>query len=171
MWSSRALFIVGKEKEIMKKVWLCFITLIMACLIGTGVVCGEGTETDPHHGYSWKSGHVSGHGSLKGHGPGCDAGKKPHRWDTMTDEQKDLYNKIVASFNAETLEVRQQLAVKQLELETLWSQEEVDEARVEKLSNEVADLKARLWKMHDQYVLKCRKTFGAKGWDCPGHAW
>jgi len=155
----------------MQRIWLCLVIAMVALSVGTGMTWGEATETDPHHGYFWKSGHGSGYGSMMGHGHGCGVGKKPHRWDTMTDEQKDLYNKIVASFNVETLEVRQQLAVKQLELETLWSQEEVDEARVEKLSNEVADLKARLWKMHDQYVVKCRKSFGAKGWDCPGHAW
>jgi hypothetical protein len=108
---------------------------------------------------------------MMGHGHGWQMGKKPHGWDTMTSEQKNLYNAIAANFSAEALETRQQLAVRQLELKSLWMQPEVDEERVEKLSNEVADLKAQLWKMHDKYVMKCRKDFGAKGWECPGHAW
>jgi len=157
----------------MKKLFAFLMGIIMAVSVATGPVWGETKEAepDPHHGYYWKSGHGSGHGHMMGHGHGRAFGKKPHGWNSMTAEQKDLWNTIVASFNTETLEVRQQLAVRQIELQTLWSQPDVDEARVEKLSNEVADLKARLWKMHDKYVVKCRKAFGEKGWDCPGHGW
>jgi len=155
----------------MRRICLYVMVVLMALAVGAGLVWGEPTKTDPHHGSCWKSGHGLGHGSMMGHGHGCGVGKKPHGWDTMTEEQKDLYQKISASFNAEALEIRQQLAVRQLELQMLWSQAEVDEARVEKLSNETADLKAQLWKLHDKYVVKCRNAFGAKGWDCPGHGW
>ncbi|GAH59806.1 unnamed protein product, partial [marine sediment metagenome] len=34
---------------------------------------------------------------------------------------------------------------KEIELQTLWVQTNVDKARVEKLSNEVADLRAKLF--------------------------
>jgi Spy/CpxP family protein refolding chaperone len=142
---------------------------------GSGHGHGHGHKSGHGSGHGCMYGHGSGHGyhhgSMMGHGRGCGGGKKPHGWADMTTEQKDLWRGIVASFNKDTLEVRQQLAVRQIELQTLWSQKDVDEARVEKLSDEVADLKARLWKNHDKYVMECRKAFGDKGWECPGHGW
>ena len=159
----------------MKKIYVLMMVVATTLSFATAPVWAEknDTEIDPHHGYyhgsCWKSGHGWGHGKMMGHGHGGVHMARPHGWKDMTDEQKNLWKDIVASFNTETLEVRKQLAVRKIELQTLWSQPEVDEARVEKLFNEVADLKAELWKTHDKYVLKCRKTFGEKGWECPGH--
>jgi zinc resistance-associated protein len=68
----------------------------------------------------------------------------------------------------DTLELRKQLAAKQMELQTLWAQPNVDQAAVEKLSNEVAEVRAQLWKKRDQYLMQCRKALGAQGWCCPG---
>jgi Spy/CpxP family protein refolding chaperone len=68
----------------------------------------------------------------------------------------------------ETLDLRKQLVTKQLELETMWDQPDVDQKKIEKLSDEVGDLQAELGKKHDKYLLKCRKDFGDKGWSCPG---
>jgi Spy/CpxP family protein refolding chaperone len=157
----------------MKKAYVLMLVAAMAVFIAVLPVLGEKGpgETDPHHGACWKSGHGWGHGDMMGKGHGEGHGKRPHGWRDMTAEQKTLWKEFEASFNTETLELRQQLAVRKIELQTLWSQPDVDEARVEKLSSEVADLKAQLWKMHDKYVLKCRKAFGEKGWDCPGHGW
>jgi hypothetical protein len=89
----------------------------------------------------------------------------------MTPEKKQLWEKMSAAFKLETMEIRKHLGTRQIELETLWAQPEVDQTRIEKLSEEVANFKAELWKKHDKYVLQCRKEFGDRGWECPGHGW
>ena len=154
----------------MKRIYGIIMTVVAVGLVAYSPVWGEkASGTDPHHGCMWRHGHGSGHGYMMGHGHGGSVAKKPHDWHHMTTEQKDLWKGMVATFNLETLEIRQQLAVRKIELQTLWSQEDLDEGRIEKLSGEVADLKAQLWKIHDRYVVKCRTTFGEKGWECPGH--
>jgi len=60
---------------------------------------------------------------------------------------------------------------KKIELQTLWIQPNVDKARVEKLSNEVADLGAKLFKKRDEFLLQCRREFGDQDWTCPGAGW
>jgi Spy/CpxP family protein refolding chaperone len=130
---------------------------------------GHGYKHGQGHGRGHGYGHGSGHGGMYGHDSGCVSG--PRGWHDMTPEQQTLWEKMSASFKAETMEIRKQLATRQIELETLWAQPEVDEARIEKLSEEVADLKAQLWKKHDKYVLQCRQEFGDRGWECPGHGY
>jgi Spy/CpxP family protein refolding chaperone len=86
----------------------------------------------------------------------------------MKPEQREKWERMRSEFQMETLEIRKQLAVKQMELETLWAQPNVDPTKVEKLSREVAELEAELAKKRDKHLLQCRKEFGNQGWACPG---
>ncbi|MDY6954683.1 MAG: hypothetical protein SWE60_24535, partial [Thermodesulfobacteriota bacterium] len=61
----------------------------------------------------------------------------------------------------------QQFAAKRLELQTAWAQPKVDDAKIEKLCSEMAELYAERMKKRTLYLLKCRKEFGDLGWVCP----
>ncbi len=116
------------------------------------------------------------HGESRGmHGRGrmMDRGwrERPRDWESMKPEQRQEWQKMRSNYRMETLELRKQLATKQMELETLWDQPDVNQERIEKLSAEVAELKAELEKKQDKYLLQCRKQFGDKGWACPGGRW
>ena len=74
----------------------------------------------------------------------------PRGWHDMTAEQRTLWEGISASFKMDTMDIKKQLATRQIDLETLWAQPQVDQTRIQTLSAEVADLKAQLWKKHDQ---------------------
>jgi Spy/CpxP family protein refolding chaperone len=89
----------------------------------------------------------------------------------MTPDQQAKWDKMRSSYQMDTLELRQQLATKQMELQTLWAQSDVDPARIDTLSKEVAELQAELRKKHDKYLLQCRKHFGDHDWACPGGWW
>jgi Spy/CpxP family protein refolding chaperone len=134
------------------------------------------------YGYGWGSGHMMGPGYGSGmHGGGWGMhgrghmmdrgwgkGHGPRDWQSMEPEQREKWEKMRSKYQMETLELRKQLVTKQMELETLWDQPDVDQKKVEKLSDEVAELQAELGKKHDKYLLQCRKDFGDKGWNCPG---
>jgi Spy/CpxP family protein refolding chaperone len=164
------------KNTLVKNIWLITLVLSVGLLL-TGHALAHDTERDKgdrHHGYGWQQGHGYGHGyGQKSYreGHGCGGGAWPRGWHDMTEEQQNLSKKLSASYKMETLETRKKLATRQMELETLWAQPEVDQARIEKLSGEVADLKAQLWKAHDKYVVQCRNEFGDRGWECPGHGW
>jgi Spy/CpxP family protein refolding chaperone len=89
----------------------------------------------------------------------------------MTPEQRQKLDKMSSSYQKETLELRKQLVTKQMELETLWAQPDVDRPKAEKLSEEIADLQAQLSKKRDKCLVQCRKHFGDLGWTCPGGWW
>jgi Spy/CpxP family protein refolding chaperone len=89
----------------------------------------------------------------------------------MTPEHWGKWEKVWSSYQMHTLELRKQLAAKQMELQTLWAQPDVDSVKVGTLSKEVAELQAELQKKHYQYLLRCRKEFGDQGWACPGGWW
>jgi hypothetical protein len=55
-----------------------------------------------------------------------------------------------------------------MELTTLWAQPVFESVRVEKLSDEVAQLQAELAKKRGQHLIKCRQQFGGENWTCPG---
>lgn len=142
---------------------------------GQGQGYGRGYDRGP--GSGWEGGYMMGHGYMHGqgwdmHGRGrmMDYDWKHHgrRWQSMKPEQREKWQKIRSKHQLETLELRQQLATKQMELETLWAQPDVDQKKVEKLSEEVADLQAQLSKKRDKYLLECRKEFDDQDWACPG---
>jgi Spy/CpxP family protein refolding chaperone len=86
----------------------------------------------------------------------------------MRPEQREKWEKIRTDRIEDTLELGKQLVTWQMELETLWAQPDVDEKKVEKLSNKVADLQSQLWKKRDQYLMRCPQGLGDHDWACPG---
>lgn len=100
-----------------------------------------------------------------GYGPGGGAGQG------LKPEELQELRKAWADYLKDTLAIRQQLAAKQMELQTLWVQPEADQTRVSQLSEEVADLRAQLAKKSDAFTLQCRQRYGDRGWSCPGAAW
>lgn len=89
----------------------------------------------------------------------------------LTGKELQAWQQSRAKFMADTLKLRQELAAKRIELQSLWSQPKPDQARVRQLSNEVAEMQAKLAKQRDQYLQQCREQFGDKGWACPGGGW
>lgn len=181
----------------MKKFTL-FLGLSLLLLIAAAPgFCDEGEDYGPGYCYGWRGGHMMGPGygggwggghmmgpgygmqgrgwgmHGRGHmmGPGYGWGYGSRRSESMTPEQRKQWEKTWSDYRKDTLEIRKQLAAKQLELETYWDQPDVDQTKIEKLSNEIAELQAQLAKKHDKYLLQCRKQFGDQGWACPGGVW
>jgi Spy/CpxP family protein refolding chaperone len=176
----------------MKKFLLTTVVLLLALSVASFAFSGEeeksrygrgygyGCETGP--GYGWGGSHMMGpsygYGMHRGergmHGRGSmipsgwKRGHGPRDWQSMKPEQREQWAKMRSKYQMETLDLRKQLVTKQLELETLWDQPDVDQKKIEKLSDEVAELQAELGKKHDKYLVQCRKDFGDKGWSCPG---
>ena len=71
----------------------------------------------------------------------------------------------------DTLNLRKQLMDKQLELEMLWHQPELDEKQIGKVSGEAAELETQLLKKRNTYLIQCRKEVGGQEWSCPGGQW
>lgn len=88
-------------------------------------------------------------------------------WKALTPEQREKWSEHWGDYLAESLPLRQQWASKRLELQTAWAQHKVDDAKIEKLCGEMADLYAKRMKKRTQHLLKCRKEFGDLGWTCP----
>lgn len=175
----------------MNKLLLMFgLSVVMLAMASTGF-CDERERSERCYGYGWGPGHMMGpgYGQGGGHmmgpgygrgggqmmGPGYGSGMhgrgwgpSSRGWKSMTPEQQEKVDKLRSSFQKETLELRQQLATKQMELETLWAQPDVDQAKIEKLSDEVANVQSKLWKKRNKYLVQCRKEFGDLGWACPG---
>jgi len=163
-----------------------FIVLLATGLfLSQGLQAGYGESRDNESdegysydvpGYGWGRHHMMGYGPC---GPGMRGGDSgmyegrgcrhtPRDWKSMTPEEQKKWEEIRAAHQMETLELRKQLVSKKLEIETLWDQPKVDHARIEKLSDEVAQIEAELAKKRDRHLLECRKQFGDKGWACPG---
>ena len=155
----------------MKKSFVMLVIVGLAVTLAVPAFCGEqkgySHEEDfgcqmmgPHHGMGQGHGHGKGHGYMR-----------PRAWQSMKPEQQEKCEKMQAAHLKDTLELRKQLAAKQVELRTQWAQPNVDQAAVEKLSSEVAELRTQLWKKRDQYLMQCRKELGDQGWCCPGCRW
>jgi Spy/CpxP family protein refolding chaperone len=169
------------------------IAALVFCL-SASAQCGEDRGENPSYGSGWGHHHMMGpgygmhgsgcgegsmmgpgvgmHGRGKGmHGWGRGMGPSSRGWETMNPEQRKKWEKMRSSFLQETLEERKQLAAKQVELQTLWDQPEVDQQKIDKLSEEVAELQAEISKKHNKYLMRCRQEFGDQGWACPGMNW
>jgi len=175
----------------MKRLLVVTLALGLAIGLAAPAFCAEAEDYGPETDYRYRlgsglgPGHMMGYGSSRGgghmmgyghHGWGMNGrgwgwGPSHRGWKSMKPKQREQWEKMWSSYQMDTLELRKQLAAKQMELETLWAQPNVDTARVEKLSKEVADLEAKLWKKRDKYLLQCRQQFGDQGWACPGGRW
>jgi Spy/CpxP family protein refolding chaperone len=169
----------------MKKQLLTTGVLLLALSVASFAFSGEAWKSRHGRGYDqgcdWGSGHGWGGGHMMGSGYGSglhggghmmgrgwERGHGPRDWKSMEPEQREKWKKMRSQYQMETLELRKQLVTKKMELETLWNQPDVDQKKVEKLSDEVAELQAEFGKKHDKFLLQCRKNFGDKGWSCPG---
>ena len=115
---------------------------------------------------------------YQGMGPGMmgpyyynNMGPNYQKFQVMTPEQQDKWRQMRSKYMQDTLALRQELATKQMELQALWDQPKPDPAKVKALSESVAELRSKLAKQSDQYLLECRQEFGDQGWACPGGGW
>jgi len=122
-------------------------------------------------GYGWGTGHMMDMGPQYRGMHGWGWGNRTSAWPSMKPEQQEKWEKMRATYLMDTLELRKQQTVKQLELKTLWAQPKVDESKVKKLSDEVAEIHAQLLKKSDKYLIQCRQEFGDQDWTCPGAGW
>jgi len=67
-------------------------------------------------------------------------------WYSMSHENREKLRKVRDDFQRDTLEIRKQLVVKQMELTTLSAKLDLEPVKAEKLSNEIAQLQAALGK-------------------------
>jgi Spy/CpxP family protein refolding chaperone len=165
----------------MKRLLLVLMVLGLALFLAVPVLCDEANKPggDDTYGYGMmQHGRGMGRGPMMGSGPhGCGMHGEgrcymnPKAWQSMTPEQQEKCKKMRAVHQMETMELRKQLAAKRIELKTLWKQPKIDQARIEKLSDEIAELSAALSKKRDKYLLKCRQAMGDLGWCCPGGKW
>jgi len=150
----------------MKKFLMVFVIIGLAVFMASHAFCGEKKDSAGDYGYGYHmmgSGYM-GEGSLQRRG--CD--NTPRAWKSMKPEQQEKWQKIRAAYMLDTLDLRKNLAAKRVELRTLWAQPDMDKDRINKISNEVAELQAKLSKKRNQHLLQCRQKFGDQGWDCPG---
>jgi len=173
----------------MKRLLMLLVVLGLAVSVATPAFCDEQEEYSQPYGYGYHmmgpgygmgSGYMMGYGSrgwgMHGrgwgmHGPGWDWDQGPRGWSSMKPEQQEKWKKMRSAYLMDTLKLRKGLAAKQTEPQTLWAQPNVDRAKVQRLSNEVAELQVELLKKRDKYLLQCRQEFGDQGWQCPGSGW
>lgn len=106
---------------------------------------------------------------MMGHGWGM--GPHHRAWGQMTPEQRQEWRQMRSKFSKDTLQLRQKLVNKQMELQDLWEEEKPDTAKIQSLSDEIADLQLQLEKKRNQFLIQCRNKFGGEGWMCPGMGW
>ncbi len=155
----------------MKKFLMVFVIIGLAVFMASHAFCGEKKDSANDYGYGYHMmgsgygmGYMMGEGSMQRRG----CGNKPRAWKSMKPEQQEKWQKMRAAYMLDTLDLRMKLAAKRVELRTLWAQPDMDKDRINKLSNEVAELQAKLSKKRNQNLLQCRQKFGDQGWDCPG---
>jgi hypothetical protein len=146
----------------------------------------ESNRYESDCGYGWGRGHMMNSGyqnweprygrhmdrrgwGMHGYGRGIMPNQRG--WESMRPEERQKWKKMRSNYQLKTLELRKKVASKQIELETLWAQSDVDDKKIEKLTDEINALQAELAKKHDKYLLRCRSEFGDQGWVCPGGAW
>ena len=120
----------------------------------------------PRMGYRWDPGQMMDYGY--GRGPDY---SEPGPLRSLKPEDRKKWEQMWAHYLMETMEIRKQIAVKRIELETLWAQEDIDREKVEKLSGELSELYAKRMKACDNYVMNARRQFGKLGWACPVGRW
>jgi Spy/CpxP family protein refolding chaperone len=160
---------------------LALVAMAVAPALAAGPQGQPGKQTDleryggtPYYGSGGPTGGWGHHGRGmgRGMGPGMMGpgmmGPDFRGWQQMSDDQRADFRKRHAKFLAETVDLRKDLASKMVELRTEWAQPDPDAKKVEKLSGQVADLKAELSKKQDKYLLSCRRAYGDRGWVCPG---
>ena len=165
----------------MKRYLFVLMVLGLAMCLTSPAFCDETkqSEGDDTYGYGMmEHGRGMGRGYMRDdayHGWGMhELGRhymRPRAWESMKPEQKKKFEKMRAAHLMDTLELRKKLATNRIELKSLWAQPEVNHARIEKLSDEIAKLSTELSKKRDKHLMQCRKELGDLDWDCPGGKW
>jgi hypothetical protein len=162
----------------MRKFFITVAVLGLVAVFSTSVFCeekeqpvqfegyGRGWGDRPRMGYGWDPGHMMDYGYSRG--PDY---SMPGPLHSLKPEDRKKWEKLWAHYLTETMEIRKQIAVKRIELETLWAQPNVDRAKVEKLSSELSELYTKRTKACDNYVISVREQFGKLGWACPIGQW
>jgi len=171
------------------RIGLVVIFLIAAPLWADDNQPAQSQSTSPGYGYGWGMGPgMMGPGSgYHGHGPGMrqsdsgmgysmrgrghTMGPDRQNWHSMTPEQQEQWRQTRSRFMRDTLSLRQELNAKQMELETLWDQQNPDPEKIKALSKRIAEIRSELDQKHDDYLMQCRQEFGDLGWSCPGGGW
>lgn len=159
----------------MRRLSMILIVLALGLTMTSVAFCDDQEDYGTGHmmgpGFGWGSGYMMGPGHHMMDYGHRGWGMHGHGWQSMKPEDREKWEKMRREHLKDTLELRKQLATKQLELETLWAQPDVDQKKVEQLSNEVAELRAELGRKRDKYLMQCRHNFGDQGWACPGSWW
>jgi Spy/CpxP family protein refolding chaperone len=90
--------------------------------------------------------------------PGPERGKGYHG--KFTPEQRAEYKKVKAEYLNDTMALRQQLAAKKVELDTLLRQPTPDAAKIKAVADESVDLHAQMMKKRNEYLAKYPQYFG-----------
>ncbi|MDY6951561.1 MAG: periplasmic heavy metal sensor, partial [Thermodesulfobacteriota bacterium] len=117
----------------MKRLLMVLLVLGLAVFLTTPALCqgpGKGTPGDAEFSMD-----CSGHSAARDY-------MKSDAWEALTPKQREKWSQQWGDYLAETLPLRQQFAAKRLELQTAWAQPKVDDAKIEKLCSEMAELYA-----------------------------
>ncbi len=95
--------------------------------------------------------------AAPGMGPGYGPG---YGWTQLTPEQQAQAEKARADFLNETQALRQKLATKRVELNTLRAQANPDPAKLKAVADELVDLGAQLAKKRNEFMAKYPYAFG-----------
>jgi Spy/CpxP family protein refolding chaperone len=145
----------------MRKMFTVLLALAMILALGAPAWC------QPDQPGFTGSGQGLGMGPRYMRGPGQGMGPSFQGWEGMTEKERKAYHQAWAQFMQSSLDLRQKLVTKQMALDTMWAQPQVDKDKVRDLADEVADLWNELEKKRNRYLTDCRIQFGDQGWTCP----
>ena len=83
----------------------------------------------------------------------------------LSQDQIEKLQQLRLKHQKETLELRNTLQTKRLELQTLLASKDVDEEKVNLILEEMGKLKTELWKKTIHYRLKMRNVLTKEQWD------
>lgn len=128
---------------------------ILTTMLALGLVAALGAPTA----FAWRHrGDYEGRGRG---GPGC-----PY-FETLTDEQQTAVQAIFAEHNKAVSPLRKQLAAKQAELDALYYADNKDNAKIQALFREMADIEAKLYTADADLKAKLAGQ-GIDDWSCRG---
>lgn len=130
----------------MKKMMVA--VLVVALSLSAGVAMAQGWGRGPGNGPSaYGPGSGPGYGARGAWGPGVN----------LTPEQNQKVQALQESFLKQTLPLRNEMQIKQLELRTLWAQTNPDQAKILAKQKEINALRGQLQEKGTQNRLEMRK--------------
>lgn len=98
--------------------------------------------------------------ALAGPGQGSGQNMPGYSWSQITPEQRDEARQAHSEYLKETLALRQSMAAKRTELQTLYAQPNPDYAKIKVLADELVDLYAQLAKKRNEFMAKYPNSYG-----------